>query len=196
MSLEELITSLSMEAESEKENILLSAHEEAARILERTREEVEKIIRAPRSEAARRLAAERAKRLYAARVEGNGLIRRAQGEMVDGVRRRVLELVEDRARGREWDKCLRALVEEAASGMPGGVLRVRPRDLAAATAAAADLPGSFRVVADGEMPPGIRLVTDDNLMEVDNTFPTRLDRYLVLREAEVAGLLFPSARHA
>lgn len=124
------------------------------------------------------------------------MVRKARGEVLDAVARRVLELAESRAGHPEWSEFLRRLVLEAGSGLAGGTIRVRPGDRATAAAAAAELPGTFRIEPDDALPPGVTVVSDDGLVEVDNTLPTRLQRYLVFQEAEVAGLLFPEGRRA
>ena len=190
MSLEELIAALSREAAAERERILDGARGEAARLLAAAREEVERLRRGPRGEAARRLSAGRARKLHAARMGGQALVRKSMGETVDAVAARVLELAEELPQDGDHGRRLGELMAEAAAGVAAGTFTVRPPDLRQAEEAAARLGGAFGVVAEAGLPPGVRFVSADGLMEVDNTLPARLTAYLSLKEAEVAALLF------
>jgi vacuolar-type H+-ATPase subunit E/Vma4 len=196
MSLEELIVSLVNEAESEKGKILGQAEREAAGIMVQAEEEAARIRLGPKEEAARRVANERARRSHAARVEASGLISQARYQALELAARRAAEMAEAFTATPAWPAHLEELIREAADGLSSGALVLRPQDAAAAREIAGRLGGSFKVRTEAGMPAGVKILDDDGLVEVDNTFPIRLSRYLAFNESEVAALLFDQADRA
>ncbi len=136
------------------------------------------------------MANELARRSHAARVEASGLLRQAKQQAMEAAARRAAEAAEAFAATAAWPACLEELIREAADGLTSGTLVLRPRDAPAAGEIAGRLGGAFKVRTDPGMPAGVKVVDDDGLVEVDNTFPIRLARYLSFNESEVAALLF------
>ncbi len=190
MSFEELMASLARDTEVEREKILREGREQADKIIEQARAEAERIRQSPREEAARRIAEERARRLHAARLEGEAFVGRTRSEIFEAARKRVAALAEDFARGDGYAACLEFLAREALAGMEEGTVTVRPRDRKIAEKICASRGGRFSVVSREGMPPGVVCVSPDGLVEVDNTLPARLRSYFFLNEPEAASLVF------
>lgn len=189
MSYRELIESLSLEAEEERRKLLESAADEATRIMEQARQELGRLPLGPMAEAEAKISADRAVRLLGARLEAEGELLRAKNDLIDSVRRRVVELWDEFAESPEYGDCFKQLLREATAGIEGGTVFVRPRDRKLAAAALGN-PASFSIETDAAMAPGVRVVSPDGRVEADNTFPARLARYLPWKEAEIARSLF------
>lgn len=196
MGFEKLIASLVEEAKAEKENILRMAEEEAGRILDQANREKDTYRQGPLNEAGRRLSAEQSKKLHAARLEAAEKIRKAKIDLFDAVVKRVGEMTEEFSRKNGYSACLRGLIMEAAGSLDAGTIIVRPADAAVASKIAGGLKGTFEVATEKGMPPGVRVVSPDGLVEIDNTFPVRLARYMLHNEVEVMKQIFDGIGHA
>ncbi len=190
MGYEKLIASMVDETEAERKRILEKASQEATRILEAAEDEVESLRQGPLKEAERRLSGERMRRLHDARLKVESRLGEAKKEIMERVIKRAEEMVEDMISGRGRASCLKPLLAEAVEGMDGGTVYVRPEDRKLVEGIVSGLGGSFKVAAEEKMSSGLRFVSRDGLVEVDNTLPTRLRRYLSTGGAEVANLLF------
>ncbi len=188
---EELVAEIGKDAESERGRILAAG-------LKRARE-----IQAATEAQGKRLAEENARRLEARlamereRIDG--------GLRIQGNRRRLEAMREslamsfDRARERllglsasgEYGRALARLVSEAleAVGDAGEVL-VAAADGEACRALLAKLGIEATVRAEGAEPGQAVVTSRDGERTVDNSISTRLERLRVLREEEVARVLF------
>ncbi len=191
MGYKELIAALRTEAGEETRKISADSREKSGRILEEAKREAEELRHGPLNEAERDLSGSRAKRFHEARLQAEASVQEAKREVVLRAVKRAGELLEERSTGKDRRRILQLILEEAVEGLDGGTIHVRPRDLKAVKEMASGIDGSFEVAPDKGLPWGVKVVSRDGLVEVDNTFPTRLNRFLALRGFEVAGDLFP-----
>jgi vacuolar-type H+-ATPase subunit E/Vma4 len=196
MGLEELITSLSREAEDEKRRILDGARAEAAVILAAGERNRDGILDEVKRKASGSLDAERSRRLHGVRIQANAQVREAKVTVVAEASRRALALAEEHVRSAGWRESLAGLIAECVSGLDGGVVHVRPADEKEARKIVARLGKDFSVAVDEAMAPGVRVLSLNGLVETDNTLPTRLRRWLALGEDRIAMQLFAGEDHA
>ncbi len=196
MGLEELITSLTREAEDEKGRILDGARAEAAVILAAAEREREGILNEVKRKASGSLDAERSRRLHGVRIQANARVRETKAEVVAQAARRALALADEHARSPGWRESLAGFLAEAVAGLDGGIVQVRPADEKEVQVLVTPLGKSFNVAPDGNMAPGVRVISRNGQVETDNTMATRLERWLVLGEDRIAALLFAEDAHA
>ncbi len=196
MGLEELITSLTREAEDEKGRILDGARAEAAVILAAAEREREGILNEVKRKASGSLDAERSRRLHGVRIQANARVRETKADVVAQAARRALALADEHARSPGWRESLAGFLAEAVAGLDGGVIQVRPADEKEVRGLVTPLGKSFSVALDGNMAPGVRVISRNGQVETDNTMATRLERWLVLGEDRIAALLFAEDAHA
>jgi vacuolar-type H+-ATPase subunit E/Vma4 len=190
MALEDLLASLAGEAEEERDAILARGAAEAARILEEARLEAEHRRSGPAREKTRRAGALRSRLLHQRRQEAREAVRTVQRELLASLEGEVLRQAAAFVREGAFDVVLRLLILEAIRDLEGGAVRTSPDQMGAARRAMAGVPAGFVLEADPSLAgPGVLVVAGDGLVEVDNTLPVRLRRYLDAHQAEVASLL-------
>jgi vacuolar-type H+-ATPase subunit E/Vma4 len=191
---EELVTEISRDAEAERERILAAA-------LKRTQE-----LQAATEAQVRRLAEENARRLQTRlameRERIDGGIKVEEGRRRLEAMREGLEAAFSRARARLGELCssprypdaLAQLVREAVEAVvaPGEVAVARG-DVARCRAALSALGVEASVRAEGEEPGTVIVTSSDDQSAVDNSIATRLGRLQLMREEEVARVLFRGA---
>lgn len=192
MAYEELIHSMEMDAQLRVQEVRDQVRRSVEETQEGARQQAEQVRERLLAEAGQRIEVERHQRLYRAREEGKGGLARVREEYLH----RALELAGERLlylrEGDRYAGALERLTREAldALGEPGALIRVDPRDEAAAREIVKALTGTPRLIADLDTAGGVVVESADGRIRVDNTFASRLARAGEIHRRELYDHLF------
>ncbi len=187
-----------------RQAILAKAREEAERIIREAEERARRIVEEAK-ERKRREIEEARKRLYEevgyeariaeARIRASQLISRVKNEVLQELRKRVLERLSKLSEEERRKSIERLLWEALGSGVIGNRFRVyvakRDSALAEDVVTAAGLRDRVvAIVGREDMVGGVVIESEDGALRVDNSYGTRLDTVLRRRASEIARELF------
>jgi vacuolar-type H+-ATPase subunit E/Vma4 len=190
----ELVIILEKEAASEIERVLAESRAQAERILTQATQEAQAFLAAQRQrvETERKAASVRAE--SAAQVKAAALILQAKDQAIRDVftaaEAELARVQQDKTR---YAAVLRGLIREAAGGLSGRItVEANPRDLELVKQAVRELKFDAEVKPADEVSGGVRLISDNGRLVVENTLASRVDRVRALLAPETAALLWGS----
>ncbi len=189
----ELVRLLEQEARTEKEKALADARARAEAIIIAARQEAEETL----AEARRRIEADQAqartRAASTASLRAGALVLEAKDEAI----RKVFERAEAELRAVVADPgrrraAIRQLLREAAQGFAGGrvTAEIPPGDAQAVREASRDLGVEIEVRENPAVTDGVRLVSQDGRLVVENTVSSRLARARLNLVSQVAEILW------
>lgn len=182
---------LAKEAKEERQTLLAQAQAEAKELIEKTQREGREITERRLVAARSEVASERLRVLGEANLKGADLLLRTKEALLDNAFKDARAELEKRLEGKEGEKILVKLIEEALPDLGDKFsLEVSLEDVSAAQAFVKERGLQAEVRANAGIRHGARLISGDGRLAILNTFEARLERASALLRVEVGKLLF------
>ncbi|MGB9816236.1 MAG: V-type ATP synthase subunit E [Desulfurococcaceae archaeon] len=182
MSLEELKRTVLNKAKLEAEEIIRDAYEKAKSIIREAEEKKKAIIEEERRKSISEIGLEA--KLAEARREARLIVAKAKQEIVEEIRRRVKEILENMSLESRRDS-LRKLLYESLEEMKkcgfrveGLIVHVSPRDKSTMADLLRELGVNAKIVEDRGISGGLLLSTPNGEISIDNTYEARVEKVL------------------
>jgi len=190
----ELVIILEKEAASEIERVLAESRAQAERILTQATQEAQAFLAAQRQRVETERKAAQVRAESAAQVKAAALILQAKDQAIRDVftaaEAELARVQQDKTR---YAAVLRGLIREAAGGLSGRItVEANPRDLELVKQAVRELKLDAEVKPADEVSGGVRLISDNGRLVVENTLASRVDRVRALLAPDIANLLWGS----
>ena len=182
MSLEELKRAVLNKASLEAEEIIRDAYEKAKSIIREAEEKKKAIIEEERRKIIGELGLEA--KLAEARREARLIIARAKQELVDEIKGRVKEILENmsvESRRNSLRKLLYESLEELKKcgfGVESIVVHVSPRDKDIIAGILREIGVNAEIVEDRGISGGLLISTPNGEISIDNTYEARMEKLL------------------
>lgn len=191
MALEDIFRALEEQADKDIEAVLAEAKDHAQVILEDARREAQQAKEAQIAEAEERARMRSVQSLNTVRLEVRKQVASAKERAVASVFQKAHESLGEVRGKKDYAALLKALVEEAVSGVPEGFeLLVDPADVELAKTVLAELGSKATVSADLKTSGGVVVAIDGRRILRRNTLEDRLEKFEGAAQAEVAEILF------
>jgi V/A-type H+-transporting ATPase subunit E len=182
LSLEELKRTVLNKAKLEAEEIIRDAYEKAKSIIREAEEKKKAIIEEERRKSISEIGLEA--KLAEARREARLIVAKAKQEIVEEIRRRVKEILENMSLESRRDS-LRKLLYESLEEMKkcgfrveGLIVHVSPRDKSTMADLLRELGVNAKIVEDRGISGGLLLSTPNGEISIDNTYEARVEKVL------------------
>jgi len=182
LSLEELKRTVLNKAKLEAEEIIRDAYEKAKNIIREAEEKKKAIIEEERRKSISEIGLEA--KLAEARREARLIVAKAKQEIVEEIRRRVKEILENMSLESRRDS-LRKLLYESLEEMKkcgfrveGLIVHVSPRDKSTMADLLRELGVNAKIVEDRGISGGLLLSTPNGEISIDNTYEARVEKVL------------------
>jgi V/A-type H+-transporting ATPase subunit E len=182
LSLEELKRTVLNKAKLEAEEIIRDAYEKAKSIIREAEEKKKAIIEEERRKSISEIGLEA--KLAEARREAKLIVAKAKQEIVEEIRRRVKEILENMSLESRRDS-LRKLLYESLEEMKkcgfrveGLIVHVSPRDKSTMADLLRELGVNAKIVEDRGISGGLLLSTPNGEISIDNTYEARVEKVL------------------
>ena len=182
MSLEELKRTVLNKAKLEAEEIIRDAYEKAKSIIREAEEKKKATIEEERRKSISEIGLEA--KLAEARREARLIVAKAKHEIVEEIRRRVKEILENMSLESRRDS-LRKLLYESLEEMKkcgfrveGLIVHVSPRDKSTMADLLRELGVNAKIVEDRGISGGLLLSTPNGEISIDNTYEARVEKVL------------------
>lgn len=187
MAIEDILSALEQQAQTDIDAVLAEAQEHAKLIVEQAEEEAGRVRDGFVVQVERAAAAEAAKLVNAARLEGKMAVSAARGKALESAFEGARTQLRGIRGGGDYDGLFSALANEALDGVEGrAVLHVDPADETRARSMASDAD----VIADIDTAGGVVVEANGGRIVRRNTLESRLDRAAQVVQADVARVLF------
>jgi V/A-type H+-transporting ATPase subunit E len=182
LSLEELKRTVLNKASLEAEEIIRDAYEKAKSIIREAEEKKKAIIEEERRKIIGELGLEA--KLAEARREARLIIAKAKQEVVDEIKGRIKEILENmsvESRRNSLRKLLYESLEELKKcgfGVEGIVVHVSPRDKGIIADILREIGVNAEIVEDRGISGGLLISTPNGEISIDNTYEARMEKLL------------------
>jgi V/A-type H+-transporting ATPase subunit E len=182
LSLEELKRTVLNKAKLEAEEIIRDAYEKAKSIIREAEEKKKAIIEEERRKSISELGLEA--KLAEARREARLIIAKAKQEVVDEIKGRIKEILENmsvESRRNSLKKLLYESLEELKKcgfGVEGIIVYVSPRDKSIIADILRELGVNAEIVEDRGISGGLLISTPNGEISIDNTYEARMEKLL------------------
>jgi vacuolar-type H+-ATPase subunit E/Vma4 len=190
----ELVAILEKEANAEIERVLDDARRQAEQLAAQANQEAQAFLAEQRQRIEADRKAAQLKSDSAAQVRAAALVLQAKdqaiAEVFSSAEAELSRLQQDKTR---YGAILGGLIREAAAGLSGRItIEASSKDLDLVKQAVKDLKLDAEVKASGDVSGGVRLISSDGRLVVENTLASRVERVRSLLAPEIAARLWGS----
>lgn len=196
-----LVNSVLREAEREATKIVEEAKKYREKTLEKACEDAEHIVREMLEKEKNELETLRRKRITKARLDAKHRYVAARDQIIEKTLEKTREKLREYVKTREYAKFLSELIVLSAIGMGGGKLRVTiagtnhknivdPEKISRVVSEKTGRDTEIKLVTSEDSIGGVVVRTEDQKLELDNTFEARLERNMRKIRMELQKTLF------